>query len=73
MKDKVKVYERGFAYLGKRAEDAGFKGEVERMFNFYTMTLIRPGATERDAIRSLEVMIEDLRMRADEKEKQAKV
>lgn len=69
MKDKVKIY-GGQAYLGKRSEEAGFVGEVDRMFNFYTQTLIRPGTTPRDAIRSLELVIKDLEMRAEEAEKE---
>lgn len=69
MKDTVKVYRKGHAYLGKKAEKAGFIGEVGRMFNFYTMTLIRPGTSAEDTIASLEVQIADLRMRAKEEGK----
>lgn len=68
MKDKVKIYKGQAAYLGKRSEEAGFVGEVDRMFNFYTQTLIRPGTKARDAIRSLELVIKDLEMRAEAEE-----
>jgi len=69
VKDTVKVYKKGHAYLGTKAEKAGFIGEVGRMFNFYTMTLIRPGTSAQHTIDSLEVQIADLRMRAKEEEK----
>jgi hypothetical protein len=68
LKDKVKIYKGQAAYLGKRSEEAGFIGEVDRMFNFYTQTLIRPGTKARDAIRSLELVIRDLELRAEAEE-----
>lgn len=70
MKDIVRVYRGGQASLGVKAERDGYIGECERMYDFYTMVIIKPGTSARNTIKSLEITIKDLEMRAEAEEKE---
>lgn len=63
MRDIVRIYKGGHAFLGKKAIDAGFIGEVPRQFNAVTQVLIKPGTSDKDIVRSLEITIEDVKLR----------
>lgn len=65
MKDSIKIYPRGIAYLGKRSEKEGYNGPCERMFNAVTQTIIKPGATLEEVKRSLELTLQDLELRIE--------
>jgi len=64
MRRKISMYPTGHAYLGKAVADDGYVGEVEAQFNAVTITLIKPGTSDEDIIRSLEITIQDVRLRA---------
>ncbi len=63
MKRKVNIYSTGHAFLGKNVPDDGYKGEVDAIFNAVTITIIKPNTTLEDVIRSLEITIEDIKLR----------
>lgn len=63
MKDVIKVYPGGHAYLGKKTENDGYAGNCERLFNAVTQTIIKPGASLDEVKRSLELTIQDIDLR----------
>lgn len=63
MKDTVKVYPRGIAYLGKKTEREGYVGACDRIFNAVTQTIIKPGASLEEVKRSLQLTLDDLDLR----------
>lgn len=63
MRRKISVYPTGHAFLGKSVAEDGYIGDVEAQFNAVTITLIKPGTTTEDIIRSLEITIQDVRLR----------
>ena len=65
MRRKVRFYPTGHAYLGKSVADEGYVGDIDAQFNAVTITLIKPGTKPEDIIRSLEITIEDIKLRAD--------
>jgi len=62
MRDTIKCY-GGQAYLGRKSAEAGFTGDVPRQFNAVTQVLIKPGTPDEDIVRSLEITIEDVKLR----------
>ena len=60
MRDKVKVQPNSTVWLGKKSLDEGFIGEVPRLANFFTQTLVRPGTSLADVKDSLETIIRDV-------------
>jgi len=72
MKDTVKIYKGGQAYLGRKAEQDGYIGNVERQFNAVTMTLIKPGTPLEEVKHSLEITIRDIELRIREVERKSK-
>ena len=60
---KVQVYETGHAYLGKDVASQGYVGEIDALFNAVTLTLIKPNTDLTSVIRSLEITIEDAKLR----------
>lgn len=63
MRRKIQVYEGGTAYIGKQAVDEGYKGEIDALFNAVTITLVKPNTDLKSVIRSLEITIQDIRLR----------
>lgn len=70
MKRKIQVYEGGVAYLGKHASEDGYKGEVDALFNAVTITLVKPGTDLESVIRSLEITIDDVKLRIRQEKNQ---
>jgi len=64
MRRRISMYPTGHAYLGKAVADDGYVGDVDAQFNAVTITLIKPGTTPDDIIRSLLITIEDIKLRA---------
>jgi len=66
----IRVYSGGTAKLGVRVARQGFEGDVDILENAVTITLIKPGASLGDVIRSLEIVIQgiELRIKQDKKE-----
>lgn len=63
MKDKIKVYKSGHAFIGKRVTDTGYVGDVETLANSCTITLIKPDASLGEVRHSLEVVLMDIDLR----------
>ena len=63
MKDVIKVYRGGHAFLGKKTETDGYSGACERLFNAVTQTIIKPGASLEEVKRSLQLTIQDIDLR----------
>lgn len=74
MKTKIKVHpETGFAYIPKEAREHGYTGEVESVANHFTWIWIKPGASQEQVKKSLEIMLADLKnAMTEEKEESGK-
>lgn len=72
MKDVIKVYKGGHAFLGKKTEKDGYTGPCERLFNAVTQTIIKPGASLEEVKRSLELTIQDIDLRISHEGRLAK-
>jgi len=60
----------GFAYIPKELRDDGFEGEVDTLADALTVTLIKPGVPMERAIKSLEIVLQDLKLRVEHEEGQ---
>jgi len=72
MKRKIVINENTqMAYIADDLIKEGYRGDVEVLANFNTVTLLRPGSSITDQIASLELVIKDLalRLKAREEEK----
>jgi len=64
MKRKIVINENSqLAYIADDLIKEGYKGEIEVLANFNTVTLLRPGSSIDDQISSLELIIKDLMLR----------
>lgn len=70
MRRKIQVYEGGTAYIGKQAVDEGYKGEIDALFNAVTITLVKPNTDLKSVIRSLEITIQDIKLRMSQEPKE---
>lgn len=53
----------GVTYLPKEVRREGFVGEIEGLANALTLTLIKPDSKLADVERSLEIILQDIRLR----------
>jgi hypothetical protein len=60
----------GFAYIPKEIREEGYEGDVETIANALTITLIKPGVSPESAIKSLEIVIQDIKLRAEHAKQQ---
>lgn len=60
----------GFAYIPKEIREEGYEGDVETIANALTITLIKPGVSHESAIKSLEIVIQDIKLRAEHAKQQ---
>ena len=71
MKRKIIINENSqLAYISDDLIKEGYKGEVEVLANFNTVTLLRPGSSIDDQISSLELIIKDLELRRKAREEE---
>lgn len=63
MKKKIRIYAQAQAYLGRDAEEQGYKGEADAYFNACTITIVRPSTSLVDIKRSLEITLQDIELR----------
>jgi hypothetical protein len=64
MKRKLVINENTqMAYISDDLIKEGYKGDIDILANFNTVTLLRPGSNIDDQILSLELVIQDLKMR----------
>lgn len=64
MKRKITINpEARIAYIPKELIDQGFQGEVDGYANAVTLTIVSPNAALEDVERSLEIVLEDIRLR----------
>ena len=60
----------GFAYIPKEIRQEGYEGDVETIANALTLTFIKPGVSLESAIKSLKIVLEDLKLRIEHKGQQ---
>jgi len=62
---KVRVYEKHphYLYMPKDFVEEGFVGVMDALANAKTITLLHPSTTLEEAEKSLEIVIEDIRLR----------
>jgi len=64
MKRKIVINENSqLAYISDDLIKEGYKGDVEVLANFNTVTLLRPGSNIDGYISSLKLVIQDLMLR----------
>ena len=65
MKRKIKISTESpyRTYMPKDIVDEGIKGDTIVMCNAVTATIVKPGTPIRDIVRSMELIIDDLRLR----------
>jgi len=63
-KFRIKVDKHtGMTYFPKEIRQEGFVGEIEGLPNALTFTLIKPGTKLTDVERSLQIILQDIRLR----------
>ena len=55
----------GFAYIPKELREEGYEGEVEIIANALTLTFIKPGVPLERAVKSLQIVLRDLKLRIE--------
>jgi len=65
----VRVYESGHAFLGRDIIEEGYLGNVDAVGNAVTITLVKPNTDLKSVIRSLEITIQDIRLRMSQEPK----
>jgi len=61
----TEIYKTGHAFLGKDfVNDNDYIGVMYALSHPGTITFIKPGTTPEDIIRSLEITIQDVKLRA---------
>ena len=60
---KIKVGKKGITYIPDVLRDDGYIGDVEYLANAKTVILIRPKATLKEVERSLEILLQDVKLR----------
>ena len=64
MRRRISMYPTGHAYLGKAVADDGYVGDVDAEFNAVTITLVKPGTSPGDVVKSLLITIESVKLNA---------
>jgi len=59
----------GMTYFPKEIRAEGFVGEIEGLPNALTFTLIKPGTRLGDVEKSLQIVLQDIRLRVEQGEK----
>jgi len=73
MKRKIKINpEARIAHIPKEIIDQGFEGEVDAYANAITLTLVSPNTPLKEVERSLEIVLEDIRLRRQVAEREEK-
>jgi hypothetical protein len=69
----LKINKGGSTYISDELREDGFVGPVAYYSNAKTVTLVHPGATLEDVLRSLDITKQDLelRLKAEKREKRA--
>jgi hypothetical protein len=62
---------RGLTYIPKEIRREGFVGEIEGLPNALTFTLIKPGTKLADVERSLQIILQDIRLRMEQAHNEA--
>jgi hypothetical protein len=64
MKRKITINpEARVAYIPKELIDQGFKGELDGYANAVTLTIVNPNTPLEDVERSLEIVLQDIKLR----------
>ena len=66
---KIKIYGRGMTRIPKHIQELGFtpNSAAEVISNAITFTVIKPGATPEQVEHSLEITLDDLRLKLGKK------
>jgi len=73
MKRKIKINpEARIAHIPKEIIDQGFEGEVDAYANAITLTLVSPNKSLKEVERSLEIVLDDIRLRRQVAEREEK-
>lgn len=73
MKRKVSINkEARTVYIPKEIVEDGFEGEADAYADAFTLTITKPGATLSQVRRSLQLVIQDLEMREEIDQEEAK-
>ncbi len=69
MKGVISISEKNqITWVPKILTGAGFKGKVSFLTNCYTVVLLHPDATLQDIEKSLQITLEDVRLRQRKEE-----
>lgn len=61
---RIRIQEKsGLAYISEELRKKGFTGDVETLENAITVTLVKPGTPTEQIEHSLEIMLDDIRLR----------
>lgn len=56
-------------YIPKDLAEDGYVGEADILANMATVTILKPGSTLEEVERSLQIILEDVRLRRSEAER----
>lgn len=72
MKRRMKINETAkILYIPQEVIDEGYKGDIDVLMNARTITIIKPGATLEEVRRSLEIVLQDVKLRMDSENREA--
>lgn len=65
---RIRIQEKsGLAYITEALREKGFKGTVETLENAISITMIKPGSTDQQIEHSLEIILDDMRLKLGKK------
>lgn len=62
---RIKVGDRGTAYFSDDLRNDGYIGDLDAITNACVLIIPKPGAKNKDIVKSLEIMVQDFRHRAE--------
>lgn len=71
MKDKARINPKtGVLYIPKALHEEGFKGDIDILANAKTATIVHPEANLKQVKKSLEIILDDIELRLEEKQEE---
>lgn len=72
MKRKMMINEKAkIMHVPTEVVEQGYKGEIDALMNARTITIIHPEASLEEVKRSLEIVLEDVKLRIDSEKRQS--
>jgi len=69
MQTSINVHKTGMSFFRKSVVEEGYVGKLDMIANAVTLTIIKPNTSLIDVKRSLEITLQDVKLRMSQEEK----